>query len=195
MQFADGLYSRGMWETALKEYQACLAQHPQNVSNDVVTYRMGECYRSLGRTNEADQAYQRVFDDFAEGEFHYRAGLRRAELMEQTGKREEQIQLLNAMLKGSPIPEMGAACQFALGVALEKQGKLDDAATAYDRVLTKYAGTPLISYAALALAGLDRRGEGKRAALLYGLAAAAPGSPRMGAEALFQLGDLSLIHI
>jgi len=189
LQFANGLYSRGMWETALKEYQAYLAQHPRNASDDVVTYRMGECYRSLGRTNEADQAYQRVFDDFAEGEFHYRAGLRRAELMEQSGKREEQIQLLNAMLKGSPMPEMGAACQFALGVALEKQGKLDDAAKAYDGVLTKYAGTPLIPYAALALAGLDRRGEGKRAALLYGLAAAAPGSPRMGAEALFQLGD------
>jgi TolA-binding protein len=189
LQFADGLYSRGMWETALKEYQAYLTQNPQNASNDVVMYRMGECYRSLGKTQEADQTYQRVFDEFAGGEFHYRAGLRRAELLEQSGKHDEQIQLLNSMIKGSPIPEMGAACQFALGVALEKQGKLDEAASAYDAVLTKYTGTQLIPYAALALAGLDRRGEGKRAALLYGLAAAAPGSPRMGAEALFQLGD------
>jgi len=189
LQFADGLYSRGMWETALKEYQAYLTQNPQNASNDVVMYRMGECFRSLGRTQEAGQAYQRVFDEFAGGESHYRAGLRRAELLEQSGKREEQIQLLNSMLKGSPMPEMGAACQFALGGALEKQGKLDEAASAYDAVLTKYTGTQLIPYAALALAGIDRRGEGKRAALLYGLAAAAPGSPRMGAEALFQLGD------
>ena len=189
LQFADGLYSRGMWETALKEYQAYLTQNPQNPSNDVVTYRMGECYRSLGKTTEADQTYQKVFDNFAEGEFHYRAGLRRAELLEQGGKHDEQIQLLDVMLKGNPVPEMGAACQFALGAAFEKQGKLDDAAKAYDAVLTKYAGTQLIPYAALALAGIDRRGEGKRAALLYGLAAAAPGSPRMGAEALFQLGD------
>lgn len=189
LQFADGLYSRGMWETALKEYQAYLAQNPRTDSNNVVTYRMGECYRSLGRLPEAEQAYQRVFDESAGGEFHYRAGLRRAELLEQGGKPDEQIQLLTTMLKGSPMPEMGSACQFALGVALEKQGKLEEAMKAYDAVLTQYAGTQLIPYAALALAGLDRRGEGKRAALLYGLAAAAPGSPRMGAEALFQLGD------
>ena len=189
LQFADGLYSRGMWETALKEYQSYIDQNPQNKSNDVVVYRMGECYRSLGRTNEADQSYQRLFDNFPSGEFHYRAGLRRAELMDQNGKPDEQISILTDMLKGSPGTEMGAACQFALGVALEKQGKLDEATKAYDSVLTKYAGTQLVPYAALALAGLDRRGEGKRAALLYGLAAATPGSPRLGAEALFQLGD------
>jgi len=189
LQFADGLYARGMWETALKEYQSYLVQNSRNVSNAVVTFHMGECYRSLGRVSEADQTYQRVFDDFSGSEFHYRAGLRRAELLEQAGKRDEQIQLLNSMLQETPILEMGAACQFALGVALEKQAKPEDAAKAYDAVLTKYAGTQLVPYAALALAGLDRRGEGKRAALLYGLAAAAPGSPRMGAEALFQLGD------
>ena len=189
VQFADGLYSRGMWETALKEYQACLTQNPQNPSNDVVIFRLGECYRSLGRIPEADQMYQKVYDDYPAGEFHYRAGLRRAELLEQAGKRDEQIHLLNTLLQGTPAPELGAASQFALGVALEKQGKPEDAAKAYDIVLTKYAGTQLVPYAALALAGLDRRGEGKRAALLYGLAAAAPGSPRMGAEALFQLGD------
>ncbi len=189
LQFADGLFSRSMWETALKEYQAYLAQNPKAASSDAVTFRIGECFRSLGRTQEADQTYQRVFDDYAESEFHYRAGLRRAELLEQSGKADEQIQLLNTMLHGSPAPEMGAACQFAVGVALEKQAKWDEAAKAYDTVLTKYAGTRLVPYAALALAGIDRRGEGKRAALLYGLAAATPGSPRMGAEALFQLGD------
>lgn len=189
LQFADGLYSRGMWDTALKEYQSYLAQNPKNAANDAVIFRMGECYRSLGQTAVADQTYQRVMDDYAEGEFHYRAGLRRAELLDQSGKPDAQIQLLKTLLKGSPSPEMGASCHFALGVALEKQGKLDEAAKAYDTVLTKFAGTPLIPYAALALAGIDRRGEGKRAALLYGLAAAAPGSPQIGAEALSQLGD------
>lgn len=189
LQFADGLYSRGMWETALKEYQAYLVQNPRQASTDAVTYRLGECYRALGRTNEAEQAYQRVFDEFPEGEFHCRAGLRRAELLEQAGRGSDQILLLTTLLKGAPSPELGAACQFALGVALEKQGQVAAAAEAYDAVLVKYSGTQLVPYAALALAGIDRRGDGKRAALLYGLAAATPGTPRLGAEALFQLGD------
>lgn len=189
LQFADGLYSRGMWETALKEYQAYLVQNPRQAATDAVTYRLGECLRALGRTNEADQAYQRVFEDFPESEYHYRAGLRRAEFMEQAGRESDQIRLLTTLLKGAPAPELGAACQFALGVAHEKQGKTSEAAEAYDAVLVKYSGTQLVPYAALALAGIDRRGDGKRAALLYGLAAATPGTPRLGAEALFQLGD------
>jgi TolA-binding protein len=109
--------------------------------------------------------------------------------LEQVGKQGEQIQLLSRMLEEAPVPEMGAACQFALGMAWERQGKLEEAAKAYDAILVKYVGTQLVPYAALALAGIDRRGDGKRAALLYGLAAAKPGSPSMGAEALFQLGD------
>lgn len=190
LQFADGVYARGMWETAVKEYQTYLAQNPGNKPEaEAVFYRLGESYRALGRTNEADQAYQRAYEDYPNGEFHYRAGLRRAEILDQAGNNREQIQLLTTMLSATPPPDLGAACRYALGVALEKQGRTDEAVEAYGDVLKKYAGTPYVSYAALALAGLDRKAGGSRCAGLYRLAATNAASPRVGAEAWFQLGD------
>jgi tetratricopeptide (TPR) repeat protein len=100
LQFADGLYARGMWDTALKEYQAFLVQNPdKKTGSEAVYYRMGESFRALGRIPEADAAYQRAYDDYPNGEFHYRAGLRRAEFLEQAGQGTEQVQLLVAMLR------------------------------------------------------------------------------------------------
>lgn len=190
LQFADGLYARGMWETALKEYQAFLTQNPgKKAEAEAVFYRMGESYLALGRTNEADQAYQKTYDEYPSGEFHYRAGLRRAELLEQAGKGEEQVRLLKALLASTPPPALAAASRYSLAVALEKQGRTGDAAEAYEAVLKEHAGTPFVSYAALALAGMDRKAGGRRSAELYRLAASNAASPRVGAEAWFQLGD------
>ena len=190
LQFADGLYSRGMWDTALKEYQGFLDRNPDRKAEaEPVYYRMGESYRALGRTNEADAAYRRAYDDYPNGEFHYRAGLRRAEIFEQAGQGSEQVHLLMTMLTGTPPPELGAACRYALGAVLEKQGKTAEAAEAYDAVIKNYPGTPYVSYSALALAGLNRKAGGARCADLYRLAATNAVSPRVGAEAWFQLGD------
>ncbi len=190
LQFADGLYARGMWDTALKEYQAFLAQNPDKKNGrESVYYRMGESYRALGRIQEAEAAYQRAYDDDPNGEFHYRAGLRRAEFMEQAGQGVEQVQLLVAMLASTPPPDLGSACRYSLGAALEKQGKISGAVEAYEAVIKKYPGTPFVSYAALALAGLDRKAGGGRSAELYRLAATNAASPQVGAEAWFQLGD------
>ena len=189
LQFADGLYARGMWDTALKEYTLYLTQNSGKPASDAVYFRIGECHRSLGHTNEADAAYARVLAEYPDGEFHYRAGLRRAELLEQAGKTDEQIHLLVTLLVGNPPAELGAACRYSLGLALEKQGKVAEATEAYEAILTKYAGTPFVSYAALALAGLDRKAGGTRAAGLYLAAATNAVTPRAGAESWFQLGD------
>ena len=190
IQFADGLYARGMYDTALKEYQAFLVQNPDRKAEvPAVYFHMGESLRALGRTNEADQAYLQAYEAAPEGEFHYRAGLCRADILEQGGRREEQIQLLNALLAGAPSPELGAACRYALGMAREKQGNLPEATEAYESVLEKYPTTPYVSYAALALAGLDRKAGGTHSADLYRKAATRAASPRVAAEAWFQLGD------
>lgn len=190
LQFADGLFARGMYDTALKEYQAFLVQNPGRAAEvPVVYFRIGESLRALGRTNEADQAYQKSDDAAAGGEYHYRAGLCRADILERAGDPVGQIRLLRDLLAGSPPPEMAAAARYALGVALEKQGKPAEAAAAYEAVLARTPDTPYVSYAALALAGLERKAGGARCAELYRQAAAKAASPRVGAEAWFQLGD------
>lgn len=193
LQFADGLYARGLWDVALKEYQAYLAQEPAgtNAMLDAAHYRMGECWRELGKVVEAESSYARAYTEFPGGEYHFRAGLRRAELMEQSGRRAEQIELLEAMLKGNPAPEIGAACRYALGGALVKAGRKDEADRAYEAVLREYPTTSFAGYAALALAALRQGVPGRDSSLegLYRIAVSNAATPRVGAEAWFQLGD------
>lgn len=190
LQFADGLYARGMWETALKEYQAFLAQNPDRKADlPPVYFRMGASLRALGRTNEAAEALQKACDAAPAGEYHDRAGMMLADIRDQAGDPEGQIRILRDLLAGSPSPEVGAACYYTLGMTFEKQGRIRDAMTAYETVLRQYSGTPHVSYAALALAGLDRKNGGGRTDELYRTAAEKAASPRVAAEAWFQLGD------
>ena len=192
IQFADGLFTRGMWDVALKEYQVYLDRNADRPGAEAVRYRMGECYRALGKTAEADQEYVRAYNSAPGGVYRIRAGMRRTELMEQAGKRDDAIQLLVALLAENPSPELGAACRYALGSSLEKAGRKDEAAEAYEAVLQKYPGAPFVSYAALALAGISRQQSNglERAESLFQIATSNAASPRVGAEAWFQLGDV-----
>ncbi|MEI6147640.1 MAG: tetratricopeptide repeat protein [bacterium] len=190
LQFADGLYARGMWDVALKEYQACLDTNRAGV--DAVFYRMGECYRSLGRTNDAEQAYEKAGHGATGSDYRFRAGLRRAELMELAGRSADQIKLLTSLLSQTPPTELAAACRYALGAAQEKSGHGSEAMEAYEAVLNQYPDTPFASCAALALGGLVRQQDDGAgwAVELFLQAATHPASPRLGAESWFQLGDV-----
>ena len=192
MQFADGLFTRGMWDVALKEYQVYLDRYADRPGAEAARYRMGECYRALGKTAEAEQAYLQAYNSPVGGEYRFRAGRRRTELMEQAGRHDEAIQLLKALLAENPPAELGAACRYALGSALEKADRKTEAAEAYDAVLQQYPGTSFVSYAALALAGLIRTQSNgqERVESLFQTAASNAAAPRVGAEAWFQLGDV-----
>jgi tetratricopeptide (TPR) repeat protein len=190
LQFADGLFARGMWDVALKEYQSCLDTN--RPGSDAVFYRMGECYRALGKASDAEKYYEWAGEGAPGSDYRFRAGLRRAELMEKDGRAEAQVQLLTALLAQNPPTDLAAASRYALGAAHEKAGRRDDAMESYEAVLSRYPGTPFVSYAALSLAGLVRQKDSglPRAEGLFMLVATNALSPRLGAESWFQLGDV-----
>ena len=56
-------------EAAIKEYQAVVTQSDeQRKVTATALFRLGECYRKLGKTNEAAAFYQRITRDFSEQE-------------------------------------------------------------------------------------------------------------------------------
>jgi tetratricopeptide (TPR) repeat protein len=192
LQFADGLYSRGMYELAIREYLSFLAGATNGASADLALYRIAESYRHLGNRVAADAAYKRVYAEHPTGEYHFRAGLRRAELALDAGQSDAAIALLQAMVKESPPADMAAGALYLLGSALNKAGRQNEAAEHYERLLAEHPGSPFGSYAALAL-GAIRAAQpnlAARAAALFQMAATNPASPRVGAEAWFQLGEL-----
>ena len=54
-------------DAAIKEYQSVVAlSDEQRKVMATALFRLGECYRKLGRTNEANAQYQRILRDFSE---------------------------------------------------------------------------------------------------------------------------------
>lgn len=63
-QFADGLYARGMYASAAKEYLALLQEFPDAVEADAVRFRMGESYLNTGDRPAAAEQFNIVVANY-----------------------------------------------------------------------------------------------------------------------------------
>jgi TolA-binding protein len=190
--FADGVYGRGMWDVAFKEYDLVLTQVTNTPLEAMVLYRLGECSRALGRTNEAERFYVRAGALPSGGDYRFRSGLRRVELLEAGGRAADAVELAGGLVRAGPTGDVAAACQYALGSLQEHVGRTNEAAAAYEAIVERHARSPFASLAALALGNIiaQRDPQSPRGAALYMLAATNAAGPRVGAEAWFQLGEL-----
>lgn len=192
--FADGLFSRGMYEMAAREYRTLIERDPKADGLDVVYYRLGECHRHLQQYTEAERAYDRVFTDYPAGKYRQRAGLRRAEILMDTGGYKDAVALLDTLLQTKPEPDIAASAFYFLGHSLQKLGSEKQAKLAFERVIKDYADSGVYSYGCLALGGLYAQEEATldQAIGLYRSAAERPATKRVAAEAWYQLGSLYL---
>lgn len=191
LQFADGLYSRGMHELALKEYEAFQRNFPASLKMDVVHFRLGECNRALGKFDVAEKEYDIVFKNTA-SEFRFKAGYKRAELFAEMGKPEIGMDLFKNILKEKPPPEVASAAMYHLGELQLKLGRNDDAIKTFDQIRKLYPSSQFCSFALLKLGETYGKDPAKEAEALklYQLVVAKPPTPRLGAEALFQIAEL-----
>ncbi len=190
--FADGLYSRGIYEVAVKEYQSYLDQTPDGEGSDTAWYRMGESFAHLGNPSSAERAFKKVYTDFPKSPFRHKAWFRRATIFEQTGQWETAIPILQALLKASPPSDLAAAALYMLGSCALKTGDAATAAGAMESVRSLYSSSPYYPHALLALGNMSatNAATADKAARWYSIAATNAVTPRVAAESWFQLGEL-----
>ncbi len=191
MPFADGLYVRGFYDLAVKEYLLVIRDEPAGVALDTALFRAGECYRHLGRKEMAERFYKRVFTDFPDSPHRFLAEFRRAELFVSAGQYLDGVNLLRALLEAHPPDDVAASAHYFLGYSLDKLRQTEEAEQHLKTVIEKFPKSSFCAYACLALADLGQR-AGRPAAevrALYRKAAEQPASPRSGAEALFQWAE------
>ena len=191
-QLADGLFGRSLHSMAVREYEVYLAGVTNDPRAAEAGFRLGECYRELGRTNESDGAYARVEAEFPTSPYRFRAGLRRAELLTSAGKPTDAAAELTALLAAEPPAELSAAALFMLGQSWEQAGLKSEAITAYHRLIQNHAALSISGYGRLALGVIYTADPAAAAEAQVQLKAAAenPPTPRVGAEAWFQLAEL-----
>lgn len=199
LRFADGIYLRGLYSSALSEYVAFARDFPKDPSMAAALYRIGECYRQMGNRAGADRFYARVTGEYPESAFAARAGLRRAEIAIADGRFADAAAVAQALVKGHDAGTASlatgddlASALYSLAFAQAKQGHGTAAADAYKRILAEAPSSPHAAYAALELASLQAAGGKARPEQIrewFRLAADTAASPSAKAEALYRHGN------
>ena len=111
LEFADGLFARGLYDMALEEYRKVEQAAAPSQPLDAVLLRMGECHRHLGDKVAASAAYQRLIETYPDSPYRFRAEFRRAELYVAAARYPEALALLDELIARDPPEETeGIGC-------------------------------------------------------------------------------------
>lgn len=190
VQFADGLFSRGLYDLAVREYLAAATNGAAGAS-DVASYRAAECFRLMGQPERAAELYRQVADQQPAGRYAGRAAFRHAELAVTGGQYAEAVDRFEAVMKAQPAPDLAAPALYYLGYAQHKLDRASKAEKAFERLVREFPDSPYAVWGRVELAGLLMRRDGPDAEIreLLGAALRGGAGQRAGAEALYLLGD------
>ncbi|MBU0678787.1 MAG: tetratricopeptide repeat protein [Verrucomicrobia bacterium] len=192
MQFADGLYSRGLYDMAISEYLKLLRSDAGYEKTDVALYRLGESYRRLGQPDVARRMYLRLAKEHPGSAYRQKAELRRAEVFVTGGRYVEASGLFAALLDEKPDDEVAASALYYLGYSARRADDGKVAEKAFRKLLADYPKSPYMSYACLELVEMmDGSHSDKEKLELLERASEHPASDRVAAEALFKMGELA----
>lgn len=191
LQFADGLYVRGLYDLALDEYLVLSREAESFDRMDLVLYRIGECHRRMNNPEAAERFFQRVLREHPGSEYEPRAAFRRAELFVTRGRLAEGLELFQAFLSGDPDPSLAAPAWYYKGYAARRLGQEAVAEEALRRVVDQHPDAVFAAYAALEMADIyrDRPDRANDVPLLYARVLSDPPTPQVAAEAVFQKAE------
>ena len=134
-------------EATLKALQEVAKSYPSTEAALTANFQIASEYLSLGRLQEAEQAFKSVIDKAGSSIYGPMARLGLAETMSLAGRHDEAIKAFSdlAAQRDGALPVDGVLMQLAQ--ACEKAGKTQDARAAFKRVVDEF---PESGYAATA---------------------------------------------
>lgn len=191
---ADGLFNRGLYELASREY-AALADTPRALGRDVVLFRLGECWRKLKQAGNAEAAYARLAREFPASPERARAQLQHAMLAAEDNRPAEAASLLTPLTNEKLPDDLRGAVLHCLGEALEQTGDTVGARVRFEQIRREQPTSEYAAFAGLRLGFYLRRSpqttDRRQAFAVYRDVAAHTNAPRVCAEALFQAAELA----
>lgn len=147
----------GATQQAIAAYKQFIKQSPASPLASQAQYRIAELLESQGELSKAFDAYQTLISRYPDTpEFEksvtkevlianaYLAGRKLKffglEIVPSTDRAE---QMFTSIIKNAPFSKNAPIAQFNLGLTYEKQGKLKEAAAAYQAVLDKYPNSSI----------------------------------------------------
>ena len=193
--FADGLYSRNMFELASKEYESILTADLKVSGADSIHFRLGECYRMMGEDDKSEKQYRSVIFEYPDSDLKERATYARANYYKGQGMDSSAIMIYNSVLKSLKSPkDIKAACLFNLGTLHRKDGNVTNAVSSLEVLSKDYKDSEFCSFGQLELADIYTTSFAKdaakqqRAIVLYKEIIDSKAPDKVKIEALFRLG-------
>lgn len=193
LQFADGLFARGLYDLAVREYRV-LVDATNAVQADAASYRIGEARRLQGQPDTARAAYEETERRFPYSPYALRARFRLAEDAINSGRLKEGLDSLQELSVHKDLPtDLKASTLYYLGYTARRLKQDKKAEEAYKQLLeaapdTSYAYLSRVDLASLRIAAGAKPAEINK---LLEDAAKQKDVPRAAIEALLLLGDYS----
>ncbi len=190
LQFANGLYARGIFDLAATEYRAFISKYADHKSLDIVRFRLGECYRRTGEAAKAIEQYAQVFENCPESGFRLRAGLLAGDLALQEGRTKAAINILEAVIRSDPPGQIAASGLYSLGEALRSAGRLKDAEKRLEKLISRHKQSDFYPYGLLALGRVySELDNDKRTLEMYTQAEKSTDKDEIKAESIFRIAE------
>jgi len=187
MQFADGLYTREMYDLAIKEYASILSAYPSGAQNDAVTFRMAESLRLLGKSDAAGKLYSRIVVDYRKSPFRLRAAYRRARLYMDAEDFQSAVAHFDVIIQEVPPDDLAVATLFYLAESLLETGNTSKADQSFATIIDRYPSSLFYAHA------LMGRGEIYRDRWIIGCGANEESPKKVNSDAITRFAEQALV--
>src|SRR5215470_7014490 len=134
LEYANGLFTRKLYDLAIPEYQKYLENYPGNAGRANAYFSLGECYRNLHRDSNARTNLQKVLTDYGDSEFAGPAAFALAEMAFTDKDYATALPLFHRSAAKSKEPAVALSARYFEARCLEALGKKDEAADIYAQV-------------------------------------------------------------
>ncbi|HEY5954052.1 MAG TPA: tetratricopeptide repeat protein, partial [Terrimicrobiaceae bacterium] len=152
LNLANTTYSRKMYDYAIQGYEKFLITYPTAKGRDIALFRLAECHRMLGNEEAARAGYERLLQEFREGEFAGAAAYRLGEYLFAEKKYDPALIQFQLAAREAADDEVRLSAKYNIARALERLKRPEEATKYYAEVAAVEKNNPYLQYARLSLA-------------------------------------------
>ena len=192
LKVANSIYSRKMYDYAIMEYEKFLVAHPSAAGRDTAMFRLAESHRMLGNEEAARSGYERLLQEFRQGEFAGAGAYRLGEYLYADKKYDPALIQFQLAAKEADNDEVRISAKYNIARCLDRLKRPGEAAKFYEEVTAVQKNNPYLYYARLSLAeNAAAVGRRKEALENFSGIASASGPSAVRAEAAVKAASLA----
>jgi len=152
--FANGLFSRGMYDMAVKEYKKFIDSYPGSSQRPLADYRIGESYFLDKKYQDALSWLKKFKQKYPSGELALKASLKESQVYFIAGEYDRAKEILQRLVARKDLPEISAAATYYTAEVFLKQGDPVSAEKTLTTLIKDFPHNEYVIFAYMDLGGM-----------------------------------------